>query len=78
MTKKQFKKRWESDEDGGGITFDEIAECAQAWGIASKPRIKPIGDILYAVLKAVATRDAEEYANLLNHESDSSSNQDKA
>lgn len=28
MTKAQFKKRWDSNEDGGGITFDDIAQCA--------------------------------------------------
>lgn len=31
MTKDEFKARWESNEDGGGINFDDIAECAKAW-----------------------------------------------
>lgn len=33
MTKAQFKKRWDSNEDGGGITFDDIARCAVEWGL---------------------------------------------
>lgn len=32
MTKAQFKKYWDSNEDGGGITFDDIAQCAADWG----------------------------------------------
>jgi hypothetical protein len=62
MTKAQFKKRWESNKTGGGITFDDIADCAKAWGIASKPRILPIGDVRYRVLKAANTNDAAEFA----------------
>jgi hypothetical protein len=62
MTKNQFKKRWESNDAGGGITYDEIADCAVAWGIASKPRIMPIDKVRYAVLKAANVDDAEDYA----------------
>lgn len=29
MTKEQFKKRWESDDRGGGITFNDVADCAK-------------------------------------------------
>lgn len=32
MTREQFKTCWESSEDGGGITYDDIADCAIAWG----------------------------------------------
>jgi hypothetical protein len=32
MTKQEFKERWESSPDGGGITFDDIAKCAKEWG----------------------------------------------
>lgn len=28
MTKEEFKVRWESNENGGGITFNDIANCA--------------------------------------------------
>jgi len=61
MTKEEFKKRWESDEHGGGITFDDIADCAVAWGIAAKPKIRPIGLIRYQVLKAANTNDCEDF-----------------
>jgi len=52
MTKEEFKKRWDSDESGGGITYDDIAECAIAWGICSKPRIHPIDLVRDKVLAA--------------------------
>lgn len=61
MTKKEFKQRWESNSDGGGITFDDIAECAKAWGLMSTPRIKPMNQVCYSVLKAAGTSDAEEW-----------------
>ena len=63
MTKQEFKQRWESDEIGGGITFYDIAECAKDWGIASTPRTMQIDRVLYLVLKAAGTQDAEEFAN---------------
>lgn len=37
-TKEEFKFLWESNEDGGGITWGDIADCAVAWGIAKMPR----------------------------------------
>ena len=61
MTKQEFKQRWESDNNGGGINFDDIAECAKAWGIASTPRIMQIDHVRYMVLKAAGTNDAEEF-----------------
>ena len=62
MTKQEFKRRWESDETGDGITFDDIAECAKAWGIASTPRIMQIDRVRYMVLKAAGTYDSEKFA----------------
>ena len=56
MTKEEFKTRWESSDDGGGIIFNDIAKCAVDWGLT-----KPIFDVLYAVLKAANTNDAEKY-----------------
>lgn len=61
MTKKQFKKRWESNDKGGGITFDDVADCAKKWGLYSKPRINPIYEVRYKVLKAADVEDAEDY-----------------
>lgn len=62
MNKTEFKTRWESDDEGGGITFDDVANCAKSWGITSKPRMMPIAEIRYRVLKAANTKDAEEFA----------------
>jgi len=67
MTKKEFKRRWESSPDGGGITFGDIADCAKSWGIAAVPRIRQIDDILYRVLKAANTNDAEKFAEDAQH-----------
>ncbi len=61
MTKIQFKQKWESNSDGGGITFDDIAECAKLWGISSSPKTQPIDKITYKVLKAAGTNDAEDF-----------------
>lgn len=61
MNKEEFKLRWESNQDGGGITYKEIAECAKAWGIYSTPKIAPMSRVRYAVLKAANTEDCEDY-----------------
>lgn len=61
MTKIEFKKRWESDENGGGINFDDIAVCAKAWGLFSRPKTCDMGLVRYRVLKAANTLDAEEF-----------------
>ena len=61
MNKKEFKALWESDDEGGGITFDDIADCAKAWGLAATPRTCPIEHIRYKVLKAAGTVDAEAF-----------------
>ena len=52
MTKKEFKIRWESDVNGGGITFDDIANCAVDWGLFTTPKILPIFKVANAVLVA--------------------------
>jgi hypothetical protein len=52
MTKEEFRARWNQDDQGGGITFDDIADCAKAWGICSKPKIRPIEEIRDKVLEA--------------------------
>lgn len=61
MTQSEFKRRWESDDCGGGITFDDIAEVAKQWGVASSPRTMPIDLVTYKVLKTANTEDAEDY-----------------
>lgn len=62
MTKEEFKRRWESDKRGGGITFEDIAKCVESWGLFLTPRIHQIDRVRYAVLKAAGTVDAEEFA----------------
>jgi hypothetical protein len=57
MTQKEFKKRWESDPEGGGITFDDIATCAREWGLCSSPKAKPMDDVVEMVLKAADVKD---------------------
>jgi len=61
MNKQEFKEKWESSANGGGITFDDIAECAKSWGIASTPRVMKIYHVRYMVLKAAGTNDCEEF-----------------
>ena len=61
MEKSVFKKRWESDKNGGGITFEDIADCAVEWGIATKPKTMEMGLVRYQVLKAAKTCDAEDF-----------------
>ena len=61
MTKQEFKERWESNADGGGISLNDVADCAKAWGLAAKPRIMPVDSVLDLVLKAAGVTDAEEF-----------------
>lgn len=57
MTKEEFKKRWDSDDRGGGITFDDIADCAVEWGLYPIPRIHPIDVVANAVTRAAGCKD---------------------
>ena len=61
MTKEEFKTRWESNDSGGGISYNDIADCAVAWGISRTPRTRRIDLIRYQVLVAAGTVDAEEF-----------------
>lgn len=61
MTKEEFKTRWESNDNGGGINYDDIADCAVAWGISRTPKVRRIDVIRYQVLVAAGTADAEEF-----------------
>ena len=55
-TKEEFKRLWESNANGGGITFDDIADCAKAWGLFSKPKCCAIDTVVYSVCKAAKIR----------------------
>ena len=48
-TKEKFKKTWEDDMTP--ITYDDIADCAKAWGLYDKPKICPINEVADAVVK---------------------------
>lgn len=61
MTKEEFKQRWESDMYGGRITNDDVAQCAEHWGLVSHSKIKPMDQILYKVLKHTNVNDAEDF-----------------
>lgn len=52
MTKEEFARRWDSNDEGGGITFDDVADCAKAWGLYQRPRTRPINEVKEAVVKA--------------------------
>lgn len=57
MTKQEFKTRWDSDDNGGGLTYEDIATVAKEWGLYSRPMICPMSEVLSAVLRAA---DCEE------------------
>ena len=61
LTKDSFKRLWESDDNGGGITMENVADCAIEWRITSRPRCMEMGRVLYLVLRAAETEDAEDY-----------------
>ena len=60
MTREQFKARWESDDDGGGITYDDIAECAIDWGLTQTPRTKQIDKVRKMVLEAAGIKEEDD------------------
>lgn len=55
LSKEEFKKRWESDEDGGGITIQDIADCAVEWKIYPRPMARNMLTVIDAVCKAAGT-----------------------
>ena len=57
MTKEEFKKRWESNANGGGITVNDCADCYVEWGLGTQPRCKPVKDVIAAVVKAAGIKE---------------------
>ena len=57
MTKAEFKARWDGDEKGGGITFEDIANCAVEWGLFNRPRCVRIDIVANRVTRAAGCRD---------------------
>lgn len=61
MNKYEFKERWESNDSGGGITYDDIADCYIKWGLGQHPKTRPMDTVRYLVLKSANTCDAEDF-----------------
>lgn len=55
-TKEEFRKLWDANKEGSGITFDDVAECAKEWGLFTCPRTCNITKVLEAVLKAAGCK----------------------
>jgi len=51
-TKEKFKELWDSNDQGGGITFEDIADCAKEWGVCSSPKTRDINEVCDAVVEA--------------------------
>lgn len=64
MNKEEFKKRWESNENGGGITNQDIAECYIKWGLGTSPYTKPIHYVIWKVCEYANTNDKNEWKQL--------------
>lgn len=58
-TKERFKELWEADENGSGITHEDVADCAESWGLFSNPKCYPLFDVLDAVLAAAGVEDSD-------------------
>ena len=58
-TKEEFNKLWESDENGGGLTCDDCADCAEAWGLCSHPRCARLTTVVYDVCMAAGIKEEE-------------------
>lgn len=65
-TKEGFKKEWLKPDCA--ITFDDIADCAKAWGVSYQPRCCRIDYVRYRILLAAGCPDAEEYNPVYNVE----------
>lgn len=57
MTKEDFKKRWDSDDEGGGITFEDIARVAVEWGLYRRPKTSNMMEVKEAVLRAAGCEE---------------------
>ena len=60
MTKQEFKRRWELNDEGDDITLDDIADCYVSWGLGSTPKTKSPELVVHAVLKAASCKVADE------------------
>lgn len=58
-TKEEFKRLWESDANGGGITMEDVADCAVDWGLYVRPKCCRMDYVLYDVCKAAGVSKSE-------------------
>lgn len=63
MTPKEFKKRWESDKMGGGITNEDVAKCYIEWGLGSSPYTKTVEYVIWRVCEYADTNDKKIWEN---------------
>lgn len=59
MTIEEFKKKWESNAIGGGITNEDVARCYINWGLGTSPYIKTIDYVIWRVCESANTNDKE-------------------
>ena len=59
MNKEEFKKRWESNENGGGITNEDVAKCYKNWGLGNSPYTQTIDYVIWKVCDYADTNDKE-------------------
>lgn len=59
-TKEEFRKEWDENPECS-ITFNDIADCAEAWGLFRRARCWDILMVRYKVLVAANCSDASEY-----------------
>ena len=64
-TKEEFKRLWNSGADGGGITCDDVADCAEAWGLFRRPRCARMDDVIAAVVEAAGCDEDRVFRNKL-------------
>ena len=57
MTKEEFKKRWESNDSGGGITVNDCVDCYVEWGLGTQPTCKRVKDVIAAVVNAACIEE---------------------
>lgn len=63
-TKEEFKRLWNSGADGGGITCDDVADCAEAWGLFRRPRCARMDDVIAAVVEAAGCDEKQQSSAL--------------
>lgn len=59
-TKEEFKRLWEANIDGTaivGITNDDCADCAKAWGLYYNPKCASLDKVVYRVCEAAGVKE---------------------